>query len=59
MKIYLHRQGISLVGKHWEIQRKLKEYGEYYQTVSDWIHNEKKKSHGKSSTIIPFPKNNR
>jgi hypothetical protein len=39
MKIYVHNEGIILVGKGWEIVQKLKEYNKYYSSVSDWIQN--------------------
>lgn len=41
VKIYRHDQGITLVGKAWEIRAKLKEYGNIYSTVNEWVQNEK------------------
>jgi hypothetical protein len=43
MKVYVHNQGIILVGKGWEVVQKLKEYNRYYSSVSDWIQNIAKK----------------
>ena len=36
MKVYIHEQGITLVGKAWEILQKLKEYNKDYVLVSEW-----------------------
>jgi hypothetical protein len=36
MKVYTHEQGITLVGKAWEIVQKLKEYNKDYVLVSEW-----------------------
>lgn len=41
VKIYRHDQGITLVGKAWEIKAKLREYGRIYSTVNEWVQNEK------------------
>jgi hypothetical protein len=37
MKVYTHKQGITLVGKAWEIMKKLKEYNKDYIFISEWI----------------------
>ncbi|MEH7120070.1 Z-ring formation inhibitor MciZ [Neobacillus vireti] len=37
MKVCIHEQGITLVGKAWEILEKLKEYNKDYVLVSDWV----------------------
>jgi len=37
MKVYIREQGITLVGKAWEILEKLKEYNKDYVLVSDWV----------------------
>ncbi|MCM3724481.1 Z-ring formation inhibitor MciZ [Neobacillus cucumis] len=37
MKVYIHEQGIILVGKTWEILQKLKEYNKDYVLVSEWV----------------------
>jgi hypothetical protein len=37
MKIYIHEQGITLVGKPWEILQKLKQYNKDYVLVSEWV----------------------
>ena len=37
MKIYTHEQGITLVGKAWEILQKLKEYNKEYALVNEWV----------------------
>ncbi|MDR4948478.1 Z-ring formation inhibitor MciZ [Neobacillus cucumis] len=37
MKIYINEEGITLVGKAWEIVQKLKEYNKDYVLVSDWV----------------------
>lgn len=37
MKIYVHDQGVTLVGKAWEIRERLKYYGKKHKTFSDWI----------------------
>ncbi|MEO2074331.1 MAG: Z-ring formation inhibitor MciZ [Bacillus sp. (in: firmicutes)] len=39
MKVYVHKKGIILVGKGWEIVQKLKEYNKEYLTVSEWVKN--------------------
>ncbi|MBM6619964.1 Z-ring formation inhibitor MciZ [Bacillus sp. RD4P76] len=54
MKIYIQESSVALVGKSWEIRKKLKEYGKDYVTVSDWIKNERVASK-KRSKVIPFP----
>jgi hypothetical protein len=56
MKIHLHKQGVLLVGKAWEIRRKLQEYSSCYKYVSDWISDEKQISI-KSPKVIPIEKN--
>ncbi|MBM7584429.1 hypothetical protein JOC86_000966 [Bacillus pakistanensis] len=38
MKIILHEKRIILVGKAWEIREKLKQYGQQYEHVAEWIH---------------------
>ena len=37
MKIYVHQNGVTLVGKAWEIKEKLKTYGKSYAYVKEWI----------------------
>ncbi|MBM7651518.1 Z-ring formation inhibitor MciZ [Neobacillus cucumis] len=37
MKIYINEEGITLVGKAWEIVQKLKEYNKEYELLTDWI----------------------
>ncbi|WP_108670924.1 Z-ring formation inhibitor MciZ [Peribacillus acanthi] len=37
MKIYVHEKGVTLTGKAWEIKRKLKEYGQHYEFVQQWV----------------------
>jgi hypothetical protein len=37
MKVYVHENGIILVGKGWEILQKLKEYNKQYETVTEWV----------------------
>ncbi|WP_160721488.1 Z-ring formation inhibitor MciZ [Bacillus sp. USDA818B3_A] len=37
MKVYIHEDGITLVGKAWEIIQKLKEYQKDYVLVTDWV----------------------
>jgi hypothetical protein len=49
MKIYVHDKGVILTGKVWEVQRKLKEYSEYYRLLSDWIED----TPSQPSTSIP------
>jgi hypothetical protein len=39
MKVYVHENGIILVGKGWEILQKLKAYNRDYVTVCEWIQN--------------------
>lgn len=39
MKVYVHKKGIILVGKGWEVLQKLKDYNKDYATVSDWVEN--------------------
>ncbi|WP_246942388.1 Z-ring formation inhibitor MciZ [Bacillus pinisoli] len=57
MKIHIHKQGIYMAGKAWEIQQKLKEYSQSYETVSEWIHDEKKNP--RKHNVILFPLQNR
>jgi hypothetical protein len=37
MKVYVHDKGIILVGKGWEILKKLKEYNQDYLTLTEWV----------------------
>lgn len=37
MKIYVHDKGFVLVGKGWEIKRKLAEYRRRYELLQDWV----------------------
>jgi hypothetical protein len=37
MKVYILSNRILLVGKAWEIRRKLKEYNKNYKTVAEWL----------------------
>lgn len=37
MKIYVHDKGFVLVGKAWEIKRKIKEYRRKYELLHDWV----------------------
>jgi hypothetical protein len=37
LKIILQKNKVVLVGKSWEIRRKLKEYGNKYETVAEWL----------------------
>jgi hypothetical protein len=37
MKIYVHDKGFVLVGKAWEIKRKIKEYRRKYEMLQDWV----------------------
>jgi sulfur relay (sulfurtransferase) DsrC/TusE family protein len=39
MKVYVHKKGITLSGKGWEVVQKLKEYQKEFTLVSDWIKN--------------------
>lgn len=57
MKIYLHKQGICMVGKPWEIKRKLQEYSKDYDTVKQWVQDERRRKN-KTQSIIPFPMKN-
>ncbi|WP_456278432.1 Z-ring formation inhibitor MciZ [Bacillus sp. AK128] len=52
MKIHLHKQGIYMAGKAWEIQSKLKEYSQHYDTISDWITDERLAK--RKSKVIPI-----
>ncbi|WP_070121600.1 Z-ring formation inhibitor MciZ [Bacillus marinisedimentorum] len=36
MKIYVTENGITLVGKSWEIRRALKEYSKQFDTIKQW-----------------------
>ncbi|MGJ7919905.1 Z-ring formation inhibitor MciZ [Neobacillus sp. LXY-4] len=36
MKIYVHDKGFVLVGKAWEIKRKIAEYRRRYELMIDW-----------------------
>lgn len=56
MKIYLKESSVAMVGKSWEIRRKLMEYGKEYVTVADWIKNEKTASKITNKVIL-FPGN--
>lgn len=37
MKIYMHENGVTLVGKAWEIREKLKEYNRRYKLLAEWL----------------------
>lgn len=37
MKIYIHDQKVTLVGKAWQIKYMLKKYMKKYTTVKEWI----------------------
>ncbi|MGC4376436.1 Z-ring formation inhibitor MciZ [Fictibacillus sp. Mic-4] len=37
MKIYLQPNGVTMVGKAWQIKWMLKQYMKQYQTVQEWI----------------------
>ncbi|MFS0822863.1 Z-ring formation inhibitor MciZ [Bacillus sp. 1P02SD] len=41
MKIVIGENRVALVGKAWEIRAKLKEYSRSFQTVQEWINQEK------------------
>jgi hypothetical protein len=62
MNIYVHEKGILLAGKAWEIRKKLKEYAEDYQFISDWVEsyseNTSDVSYHKPTLIINNKKNN-
>jgi len=47
VKIHLFDNGVTMVGKAWEIQAKLKEYSKDYKTVQEWI-NQKAENHDRS-----------
>lgn len=36
MKIYITEKGITMTGKAWEINAKLKEYRKRYRTIYEW-----------------------
>lgn len=42
LKIYRLHNGLTLVGKPWEIREKLKEYGKRFETVQQWIEESEK-----------------
>jgi hypothetical protein len=56
VKIHLHDQGVYMVGKAWEIRKKLQEYSECYETVADWITDEKTSRRSKNIIILPNKK---
>jgi hypothetical protein len=37
MKIYVHNKGFVLVGKSWEIKRKIAEYRRRYELLEQWV----------------------
>ncbi|PLR86064.1 Z-ring formation inhibitor MciZ [Bacillus canaveralius] len=43
MKLYVHEKGIVLVGKAWEIKRKLHEYGKQFTLLEEWVTSRPKK----------------
>jgi hypothetical protein len=45
MKIYITHNGITLVGKAWEIRAKLKEYSRQFETVQEWIQSSESSFH--------------
>jgi hypothetical protein len=53
MKIHLHDQGVYMVGKAWEIRKKLQEYSQCYETVAEWVADERISR--KKTSVIPFP----
>jgi len=45
MKIYVGNNKILLVGKGWEIKRKLREYNEYHEYVHQWLNDCNTRTH--------------
>lgn len=43
MKIYIHDQQVTLVGKAWQIKYMLKKYMKKYSTVQEWINSQQEK----------------
>ena len=37
MKIYIFQNGVTLVGKAWEVREKLREYAKEFETVEQWV----------------------
>ncbi len=50
MKIYITHNGITLVGKAWEIRAKLKEYSKQFDTVQEWIQSSEMSLHHQQKT---------
>ncbi|MBE4910377.1 Z-ring formation inhibitor MciZ [Bacillus luteolus] len=50
MKIYITHNGITLVGKAWEIRAKLKEYSKQFDTVQEWIQSSEMSLHHQQRT---------
>ena len=42
MKVFLKRNGVTLVGKAWQIKYLLKKYAQKYETLQDWVNANKK-----------------
>ena len=55
MKIFVHDHGVIISGKAWEIREKLKEYGNHYQFLSDWVENSSQNSISPSADRVRTP----
>jgi hypothetical protein len=42
MKVYLQPNGVTLVGKAWQVKYMLKKYMKEYRTVQEWIDGQRK-----------------
>ncbi|PWA13173.1 Z-ring formation inhibitor MciZ [Pueribacillus theae] len=42
MKVYIKTNGVTLVGKAWQIKYVLKKYMKQFQTVEEWITSQSK-----------------
>lgn len=36
MKIYVKENGVTIVGKAWQVKAALKHYGRSFKTIDDW-----------------------
>jgi nicotinate-nucleotide pyrophosphorylase len=42
MKVYVQENGITLVGKAWQVRYMLKKYSDQYETIQEWVADSRK-----------------
>jgi DNA helicase HerA-like ATPase len=38
MKVYMKENGVTIVGKAWQVRNILKQYMKQFETVEEWVH---------------------